>query len=227
MFNAKFKLHRMSLCGAHMTTLPCQTGFSALRKHILHTIFTVILFHLHDTYFNMIFALVAMRLFNLTFIVCVIVIIHSSCISSAPPKLMPFNDRIELVENVTYVLTCLLQSSGSQSTAFEWTHNEHKLTENPDVQLDNSPKFSLLTLRNVRPQIAGHFECHAHNSDGSDRAKTTIVVNGLLRILMFSLVAQTFFQCVEIISHVCRYAITLHCKSLVAPYGYIAFLTLL
>src|SRR5699024_5307892 len=72
-----------------------------------------------------------------------------------PPKLTPFVDHIDLVENQTYVLACSLRS-GSHIT-FEWTHSNAKLTSDSDISIETSSKFSVLTFKNAKRQHSGEY----------------------------------------------------------------------
>lgn len=94
-------------------------------------------------------------------------------------RLSPLNRNNDVFENVTYVLTCSLVSGFTDLPVFEWTHNGHKLTNNSNIHLENSAKFSLLTFRNIQRQQAGLFECRVTNSLGEfDVTQTQVNVQG-------------------------------------------------
>ena len=134
-----------------------------------------------------------MAVFNLLSIVCLAYFMfhHSHSVSALSLKLMQLNEKIVLVENMTYVLTCALLSGDLHQNFFEWNHNGRKLIENSDVRVENAPKFSLLTFRNVKRHNAGQYECNVRNGDGSDQTKTKIVVHGLF-FLIFILNVTNF-----------------------------------
>ncbi|KAH9528840.1 hypothetical protein DERF_002756 [Dermatophagoides farinae] len=95
---------------------------------------------------------------------------------SDPPKLLPFNvDLQELVENITYPLTCVL-ISGSKPIFFEWYRNDEKVAERLNVKIDNQDRISLLSLTNVQTSDSGKYECYAKNQFGQDSIVTNILV---------------------------------------------------
>ena len=99
---------------------------------------------------------------------------------SGPPKLMPFNgDLHELVENMTYPLTCAL-ISGSRPIFFDWYRNDEKVMERLNLKIDNQDRISQLSLSNVQTSDSGKYECHAKNQYGQDSIATNILVKGLV-----------------------------------------------
>ena len=108
-----------------------------------------------------------------------------SSIVANPPKLLPLNNHYDLVENITFPLTCSLLSDGGQSTSFQWTANGVQLENSSDFRIEgSSPKFSLLTICNVQRSHAGLYECRAVNRFGeTDVTRTKINVQGMV-ILM-------------------------------------------
>ena len=114
---------------------------------------------------------------NTLLVICFLCIGLIQATIALPPKLIPFNDHIDLVENLTYPLTCTILSGSHIS--FEWTHNDTKLTNSADVQLENTPTFSFLTLRNIKRHHSGVYACRATNLAGeSDQTQTQINVQG-------------------------------------------------
>lgn len=118
---------------------------------------------------------------------CLYFVLHFVALAYANPvKLMPLNSYINLVENMSYPITCAVLA-GSQ-ISFDWNHNGIKLTNSSDIQIENTAKFSSLTFKNVKRQHSGIYECQASNSFGqSDRTKTQINVHGkrIVLILVF------------------------------------------
>src|SRR5699024_10190451 len=114
-------------------------------------------------------------------ILFVISLVHfefAHLVSSSPPKLMPLNGNIDLVQNMTFVLPCSLISGSN--TFFEWTHNGVKLLNSSSVRIENSPTFSQLTFQSANSQQHdGHYECRVTNLLGQfDVTKTKIRVQG-------------------------------------------------
>lgn len=109
---------------------------------------------------------------------CLYFVLHfASLIYASPIRLMPLNSHIDLVENMSYPITCAVLS-GSQ-ISFDWNHNGITLTNSSDIHIENTAKFSLLTFKNVKRQHSGIYECQASNSFGqSDQTKTQINVQG-------------------------------------------------
>lgn len=92
-------------------------------------------------------------------------------------KLMPFASQTELIENQTFPLACTVVT-GSKAT-YEWILNGAKLVNSSNIQLDNSAKFSFLTIRNVQRSHSGILECHVQDLSGSiSSTKTKIIVKG-------------------------------------------------
>lgn len=92
-------------------------------------------------------------------------------------KLMPFASQIELIENQTFPLACTLLSN-SQIT-FEWFFNGAKVVNSSNIQLENSAKFSFLTIQNVQRSHSGILECRVKDLSGSTSStKTKIIVKG-------------------------------------------------
>lgn len=92
-------------------------------------------------------------------------------IVASAPKLMQFNTIIDLGVNDTFVLACNLRTGSN--IIFEWTHNGVNLSNSTSVKLDNSPRFSLLTFRNIQRQHAGKYKCRVSNLVGESDATTT------------------------------------------------------
>ncbi len=101
---------------------------------------------------------------------------------SSPPKLVQLHAHYDLVENITFPLTCSLLSDGGQSTAFQWTFNGVQLENSSDYRIDSlSSKFSLLTISFVQRRHSGFYECRVVNSYGeADVTKTKINVQGIV-----------------------------------------------
>lgn len=98
---------------------------------------------------------------------------------ATPPKLIPLIDQINVFEKSTVPLMCSLNVGSNID--FEWTHNGVKLTANSNIQIENSSKYSVLTLQNVQRTHAGVYECRVSNSEGEfDITKTQINVKGIL-----------------------------------------------
>ncbi len=103
----------------------------------------------------------------------------TSTVYASPPKLLQLPSHFDLVENISFPLTCSLLSGDGQIT-FSWTYNGVQLENSSDYQLDSSSlKFSLLTIRSVQRHHAGTYECRAVNSFGeTDLTRTRINVQG-------------------------------------------------
>ena len=114
---------------------------------------------------------------------------------SGPPKLMSFNgDLHELIENMTYPLTCVL-ISGSKPIFFDWYRNGEKVMERLNLKIDNQDRISLLSLTNVQTSDSGKYECYAKNQFGQDSIVTNILVKGLIICSTFKryLVEKNFY----------------------------------
>lgn len=99
-------------------------------------------------------------------------------IFAIPPKLLPLIDRVNLPMNTTLPLICNLISDVDAS--FEWSHNGYKLSNSSDFAIDNTLKFSLLTIKNANRQHVGTIECRVSNSLGEfDTTQTQINVQGI------------------------------------------------
>lgn len=92
-------------------------------------------------------------------------------IVASVPKLVQFTAIVDLGVNDTFVLACNLRTGSN--IIFEWTHNGVKLSNSSSVKLDNSPRFSLLTFRNIQRQHAGKYKCRVSNLAGESDATTT------------------------------------------------------
>ena len=101
---------------------------------------------------------------------------------ASPPKLVQLHAHYDLVENITFPLTCSLLSDGGHSTAFQWTLNGIQLENSSNYRIDSSSsKFSFLTIPFVQRRHSGLYECRALNSFGeSDVTKTKINVQGIV-----------------------------------------------
>lgn len=100
-------------------------------------------------------------------------------IMASKPKLLPLSgDTVELIENITYPITCVL-ISGSKPVVFEWFQNGNKLLEKSNLKIDNQAQVSILSLTNVRISDSGKYECRAKNPFGFDSIFTNILIKGL------------------------------------------------
>ena len=102
-----------------------------------------------------------------------------SIVFASPPRLLPFNNHFDLVETISFPLTCSLLSGDGQ-ISFTWTHNGVQLESNSDYRIDStSSKLSFLTIHNLQRQHAGTYECRVVNSFGeTDLTRTKINVQG-------------------------------------------------
>ena len=98
---------------------------------------------------------------------------------ASPPKLLQLPSHFDLVENISFPLTCSLLSGDGQIT-FSWSHNGVQLENSSDYRIDSSSlKLSFLTLPNVQRKHAGQYECRAANIFGEDDlTRTKINVQG-------------------------------------------------
>lgn len=114
-----------------------------------------------------------------------------SSIVASPPKLLPLNNHYDLVENITFPLTCSLLSDDGQSTTFSWFANGVQLKDDSNYRIDSSsPKFSFLTIPFVQRLHSGLYECRAVNSFGeSDVTRTKINVQGIV-IIVFDICSK-------------------------------------
>ncbi len=103
-----------------------------------------------------------------------------SLIFASPPKLVPLSSHYDLVENITFPLTCVLLSDDGQSTTFSWTANGVQLEDGSDYRIESSSsKLSFLTIQKLQRRHSGLYECRAVNSFGeSDVTRTKINVQG-------------------------------------------------
>lgn len=118
-------------------------------------------------------------MFTLKFYPIIFNIIWLPLIIAGKPKLLPFsNNPIELIENMTYPLNCII-ISGTKPLMFEWFQNGNKLFNKINFKIDNHEQVSTLSLSNVQQSFAGKYECQAKNEFGSDTISTNILIKGL------------------------------------------------
>ena len=115
---------------------------------------------------------------NLCFFVVISFQYSITSIFATPPKLIPLIDHIDVLEKSTVPLICSLLVGSDIN--FEWTLNDLKLTNNSNTLIENSPKYSLLTLQNVQKIHGGVYKCRASNSFKEfDVTKTQINIKGI------------------------------------------------
>ena len=130
----------------------------------------------------------------LRFALCFLLFIFSSTFASLP-KLVPLSSHYDLVENITFPLTCVLLSDDGQSTTFSWTANGVQLKDGSDYRIDSSSsKLSFLTIPKLQRRHSGLYECRAVNSLGeSDVTRTKINVQGIVFDICSKCGAKAFF----------------------------------
>ena len=106
-------------------------------------------------------------------------------IAEKPKLLLLSSNNIELIENITYVLSCSLLT-GSKPVQFQWFHNSIQLSPNVNLKIDNSDSYSILTLRNIQQTNSGTYRCEVRNSFGTHSTSATILVKGLKCVMLFS-----------------------------------------
>lgn len=98
----------------------------------------------------------------------------------AKPKLLDFQQQIQLVPNISYILQCLEITGTSESLTFFWTKDGHRLLPSDNLKIDTSQKSSVITFVKLHPQNTGSYECKVKNSqDESDFTSTKLLVKGL------------------------------------------------
>ena len=100
------------------------------------------------------------------------------------PKLQGLVKDVELVPNMTFVLTCN-PLSGSKPFVFTWTKDGQKLHNSNDLKIESLESVSLLTIHQLRPNDSGLFQCSATNAFGVDSTSTTLIVKGFYLFFSF------------------------------------------
>ena len=86
--------------------------------------------------------------------------------------------KIELVENMTYILQCTLVS-GSKPVTFEWFKDNEKISDNDNgVKIENLQAISTLSFSEVRRGHEGTYQCLVSSPFGQDSSETRIMING-------------------------------------------------
>lgn len=94
-----------------------------------------------------------------------------------PLKIMPQISKLNLPENSKVPLTCSLISG--LHVNFEWMQNGIKLSNNSDFSIENFLTYSMLTIKKLKQEHTGAFECKVTNSLGEfDTSITQINVQG-------------------------------------------------
>ena len=111
--------------------------------------------------------------------------LNSLFLSLDEPKLVPLQQRSELVDKSTFSVLCSL-ASGS-SVFFEWIKDGHKLSTNGNIRIDNTDHYSVLFITNLTITDSGIYECIAKNTYGSTSTSTQLVIKGLTRKKIISM----------------------------------------
>lgn len=100
---------------------------------------------------------------------------NNSFVTLSPLKIMPLNEKIDLVENMTYSLGCYLISGLPEKVKFEWIYNGFKMSNSPVIHIENSQ----VTFKKVHRSHAGRYECKVSNDEQQfDETHTQINVKG-------------------------------------------------
>ena len=91
---------------------------------------------------------------------------------------MKLPKQIELLQNMSYVLQCNIQSGSIPTVTFDWNKlpNSAKLIDSSNIKIENFDKFSTLALKNVQSNDSGTYTCNVRNAHGSDSTSTLLQI---------------------------------------------------
>ena len=101
----------------------------------------------------------------------------SNPIFASKPKLMEMTNSFNLLEDISFVLQCLLQS-GSKPVFFDWQKDGRKLFNSTKIKIDNFDSFSTLSLNDLHRSDSGVYTCGVKNAFGNDSTSTIINIKG-------------------------------------------------
>ena len=101
----------------------------------------------------------------------------SNPIFASKPKLMEMTNSFNLLEDISFVLQCLLQS-GSKPVFFDWQKDGRKLFNSTKIKIDSFDSFSTLSLNDLHRSDSGVYTCGVKNAFGNDSTSTIINIKG-------------------------------------------------
>ena len=116
---------------------------------------------------------------------CVITINKTCFLFKVKPKLQDWQQRIDLVENISYILQCNVLSGSN--VYFEWSKDNLKVAEDDSIKVDNYKTLSSLSFKSLHRNHSGTYSCRVKNAFGSDSTSTQLLVKGQLQFTFDSI----------------------------------------